>query len=109
MANASGLIWGGDKQLVYSEIKQGVHMGVASSDENRAGHRDIYLPTGDGSMAHRSALSPDHNWLLIAEMDGTACLPCRILPFDGLSTGRRAGPHPRQRTCAPWAPHCQSI
>ena len=107
MANASGLIWGGDKQLVYSEIKQGVHMGVASSDENRAGHRDIYLPIGEGSMAHRSALSPDHKWLLIAEMDGTAWLPCRILPFDGSSTGRRAGPNEGQCTSAAWSPDGQ--
>lgn len=107
MANASGLIWAGDKQLVYSEIKQGIHMGVASSDENRAGHRDIYLPIGEGSMAHRSALSPDHKWLLIAEMDGTGWLPCRILPFDGSSTGRRAGPNGGECTSAAWSPDGQ--
>src|SRR5260370_10265663 len=33
MANASGLIWSGDKQLVYSEIKHGVHMGGPKSDK----------------------------------------------------------------------------
>ena len=102
-----GLNLGGDKQLIYSEIKQGVHMGVVSSDENRAGHRDIYLPFGDGSMAHRSAFSPDHKWLLIAEMDGTGWLPCRVLPFDGSSTGRRAGPNEGQCTTAAWSPDGQ--
>jgi serine/threonine protein kinase len=107
MANASGLIGGSDNQLIYSEIKQGVHMGVASSDENRAGHRDIYLPLGDSSMAHRSALSPDHKWLLIVEMDGSAWLPCRRVPFDGSSTGRRAGPNEGQCTSAAWSPDGQ--
>jgi eukaryotic-like serine/threonine-protein kinase len=103
LANASGLIWVADNQLVYSEIKQGIHMGIASSDENRTGHRDIYLPIGEGSMAHRSALSPDRKWLLISEMDGAAWLPCRLLPFDGSSTGRRAGPNEGQCTSAAWS------
>ena len=104
MVNASGLNWVADKALLYSEIKQGVHMGIVSSDENRIGHRDVYLPPGDSSMAHRSALSPDHKFVLVVEMDGTGWLPCRLVPFDGSSPGVPVGPQQGQCTTAAWSP-----
>src|SRR5262249_37143300 len=62
-----------------------------------------YLPPGDGGMAHRSALSPDGKWVLVVEMDGAGWLPCRLLPFDGSSTGRRVGPQDGQCTTANWS------
>jgi eukaryotic-like serine/threonine-protein kinase len=37
-------------------------------------------------------------------MDGTGWLPCRVIPFDGSSTGRRAGPNKGQCTTAAWSP-----
>jgi eukaryotic-like serine/threonine-protein kinase len=107
MANASGLSWVNDKQLLFSEIKQGVHMGIVTAEQGRGGLRDIYLPAGEGSMAHRSALSPDHKQLLVVEMDGTGWLPCRLVPFDGSSAGKRVGPLEGQCTSAAWSPDGQ--
>jgi Tol biopolymer transport system component len=104
LANASGLVWTDEGHLLYSEIKEGVHMGLAASMENQTGKRQIYLPPGDGSMAHRSYLSPDRKSLLVVEMDGTGWLPCRLMPFDGSSTGRRVGPLEGQCTTAAWSP-----
>jgi eukaryotic-like serine/threonine-protein kinase len=104
LANASGLVWTDEGHLLYSEIKEGVHMGLAASTETQTGKRQIYLPPGDGSMAHRSYLSPDHKSLLVVEMDGTGWLPCRLMPFDGSSTGRRVGPSEGQCTTAAWSP-----
>ena len=107
MANASGLIWVNDKQLLFSEIRQEETMGIVTAQEDRGGLRNIYLPAGQGSMAHRSALSPDHKNLLVVEMDGTGWLPCRLVPFDGSSGGKRVGPLQGQCTSAAWSPDGQ--
>lgn len=104
LLNASGLAWLDDQRLLYSEIMAGVHMGIVTSTESRTERRDIYLPPLEGGMAHRSALSPDRKSLLIVEMDGGGWLPCRLMPFDGSSTGRRVGPGDAQCTSAAWAP-----
>jgi len=37
-------------------------------------------------------------------MDGTGWLPCRLMPFDGSSPGRRVGPQEGQCTTAAWSP-----
>src|SRR5258705_8747011 len=55
-------------------------------------------------MAHYSYLSPDRRFILLAEMDATAWLPCRLTPFDGSSPGKPVGPAPSQCTCAAWSP-----
>lgn len=107
MANASGLIWVNDKQLLFSEIRQEETMGIVTAKADRGGLRNIYLPAGQGSMAHRSALSPDHKNLLVVEMDGTGWLPCRLVPFDGSSAGKRVGPLQGQCTSAAWSPDGQ--
>src|SRR5262249_30727001 len=76
-----------------SELKSGVHMGLVTADENRTGVRDLYLPTDEPAMAHRSYLSPDHKWVLLVEMDvDHMWLPCRIVSIDGSSPSRRVGP-----------------
>ena len=100
--NASGLTWTGDQLLLFSEIDHGVHMKVVASQESGAGKRDVYQPLQDG-MAHRSYLSPDGKWVLVAEMD-VDWFPCRLLPFDGSSRGRQVGPSPARCTNAAWSP-----
>jgi WD40 repeat protein len=55
-------------------------------------------------MAHRSFLSPDRKSVLLVEMDISGWLPCRFVPFDGSSPGRRVGPAPAQCTDAAWSP-----
>jgi Tol biopolymer transport system component len=77
----------------FSEIKMGVHMGIVAAEENRLGAHDVYLPSDEPAMAHRSYLSPDGKWVLLAEMDQDHLrLPCRLVPMDGSSPGRQVGP-----------------
>ena len=102
--NTSGLQWLPDGNLLYSEIIEGVHMKLATSTDAGAAHRDIYVPKGDLGMAHRSYLSPDRRSLLVVEMDGSGWLPCRLLPFDGSSIGKRVGPTDGQCVTAAWSP-----
>jgi Tol biopolymer transport system component len=104
LPNASGLVWIDPRQLMYSEIMSGIHMGIVTSTESRSEHRSIYVPPIQGGMAHRSALSPDGKSVLIAEMDGGGWLPCRLVPFDGSNTGHAVGPPASQCTTAAWSP-----
>ena len=69
LPNAAALTWADPEHVLFSEIKTGVHMGIATATESRAGERDVYLPADLGGMAHRSWLSPDGKWILVSEMD----------------------------------------
>jgi len=104
MANATGLSWIGNDRLLFSTIKHGIHMGLVTSNASRTDERDIYLPADPSyGMAHRSALSPDGKSVLVAEMDVSWWKRCRVVPFDGSSTGQQVGP---EGTCtwAQWSP-----
>jgi hypothetical protein len=94
LPNASSLTWiEGGKRLLYSEIKEGLHMAVVTSDEGRGNRRDVYVPAGDRSMAHHSYLSPNDRWLLVVQMDSRGrILPCRVVPFPGPGDVRVVGP-----------------
>ncbi len=93
LPNASSLTWiEGGKRLLFSEIKEGLHMVVVTTDEDRGNSRDVYVPAGKRSMAHHSYLSPDGRWVLIVEMDSRSeIIPCRIVPFDGSNEIRVVG------------------
>ncbi len=104
LANASGLRWIDQDHILFSEIKSGVHMAIVTAQQSRAGQRDVYVPRQQRGMAHRSALSPDGKWVLIAEMDNSGWLPCRLLPFDGSSVGQQVGPLTGICTEAAWSP-----
>ena len=104
MANATGLSWIGQDRVLYSTIKQGIHMVLATSNLSRSDQRDIYVPADHRQgMVHRSALSPDGKWVLVAEMDAAWWNRCRVIPFDGFSAGKQVGP---EGTCtwAQWSP-----
>jgi eukaryotic-like serine/threonine-protein kinase len=104
LPNASGLVWLEDQRLLYSEIMGGgIHMGIVTSTESRTGSRPVYFPRVEGGMAHRSAPSPDRTHVLVVEMNGGEWLPCRLVPFDGSSTGRPIGPLGGQCTTATWS------
>jgi eukaryotic-like serine/threonine-protein kinase len=104
LRNASGLVWTGPRQVLFSEIKMGVHMGIVASDESRTGARDVYLPNDEPGMAHRSYLSPNGKWALLVEMDQDHnWLPCRLVPMDGSSRGRHVGPLGAGCTVAAWS------
>ncbi|MBI4466428.1 MAG: serine/threonine-protein kinase [Acidobacteria bacterium] len=107
LPNASGLIWIDPGRLLFSEIKKGIHMAVVTATESRSEARDVYVPAHERGMAHRSYLSPDGKWVLLAEMDNVGWLPCRLVPFDGSSPGRAVGPPGGKCTSAAWSPDGQ--
>jgi DNA-binding winged helix-turn-helix (wHTH) protein/Tol biopolymer transport system component len=104
LRNASGLIWTSPGQVLFSEIKTGVYMGIVAAQENRLGARDVYRPETEPAMAHRSYLSPDGKWVLVVEMDQDHdWLPCRLVAMDGTQRGY-VGPLGGGCTTAAWTP-----
>ena len=101
--NASGLVWLRDGRLMFSEQTGGLHMRIVTAGEQRNATRVLYSPVGEHGMAHRSAVSPDGAWVLVAEMDAPVWQPCRLVPSNGQSVGRRVGPD-GQCTSAAWSP-----
>ena len=100
--NAAGLSWLNDGQLLFSQIKAGVHMGIVTGKPDRSDLREIYYPVQERGMAHYSYLSPDRKWVLLSEMD-PPWRPCRVVPFSGGSLGRQVGPAGACRSAA-WSP-----
>jgi eukaryotic-like serine/threonine-protein kinase len=94
LPNSSSLTWiDGGKRLMFSEIKQGLHMGVVTSDESRANSRDLYVPAGNRSMAHHSWRSPDGRDLLVVEMDNEGRIgPCRVVTLTSSVPPQDVGP-----------------
>jgi len=92
--NSSSLSWiDGGKRLLFSEIDQGLHMVLVTTDESRSNRREVYAPPGLRSMVHHSYLSPDGRWVLVVEMDNSGnLLPCRVVPFEGAGEVRVVGP-----------------
>jgi serine/threonine protein kinase/Tol biopolymer transport system component len=105
LPNAEGLTWVDADHLLFSQILTGLHMAVVTSDADRSNSRFVYIPPRERGMAHRSALSPDHKSVLVAEMDNGGWLPCRLVPFDGSSLGRTVGPQGGACTYAAWSPN----
>ncbi len=110
MRNAAGLTWIGDGRILFSEIMSGtlLHMGIVTSQESRAGEREIYFPDHQRAMAHFSMISPDRKSILVVEMNGSgAWQRCRLLPMEAGSKlpvgGVQVGP---QGAClaAGWSP-----
>lgn len=102
LSNAAGLTWLDERHVLFSEIKTGLHMGVVTATENRSEYRQIYFPRNERGMVHLSYASPDRKWALAVEMD-PAWQPCRVIPLDGSSQRRQAGPTGRC-TSAAWSP-----
>ena len=105
MPNASSLTWiGNGSQLLFSEIRAGLHMVLVTTDEGRGHSRDVYEPPGERSMVHHSYLSPDGKNVLVVEMDTHGqLLPCRVVPFQGPGEPQVVGPN---GTCigGAWSP-----
>jgi len=104
--NASSLTWiDRGKRLLFSEIKEGLHLVVVTTDLGRGQKREVYAPPGDRSMAHHSYLSPDGHWVLVVEMDNRGnFLPCRVVPFDGGGNARIVGPADSICIAGAWSP-----
>ena len=104
LPNAAALTWVDRQQVMFSESKTGNIMGLATASESRTGERDIYVPSNSAGMVHRSWVSPDGKWVLVSEMDNVGWLPCRVLPFDGSTSGEPVGPKKARCTYAGWSP-----
>jgi eukaryotic-like serine/threonine-protein kinase len=105
--NAEGLTWIDANQILFSQILTGFHMALATANADRSNSRFVYVPPRERGMAHRSTLSPDHKWVLVAEMDNGGWLPCRLVPFDGSSPGGPVGPRGAACTYPAWSPDGQ--
>ncbi len=103
LPNASGLTWIDSQHLLFSEIKTGIHMGLVTATEGRGQEREIYFTHEDLGMVHRSAISPDKKLVVVAEMRSPIWQRCRLLPFDGSSSGKSIGPE-GACTDVMWAP-----
>jgi eukaryotic-like serine/threonine-protein kinase len=106
LRNASSLTWINDgKRILFSEIKQGLHMVLVTTDEARGQSRDVYVPPGERSMVHHSYLSPDGRWVLMVVMDNQGgLLPCQVVPFDGSGGARAVGPPHAACIAGAWSP-----
>ena len=106
LKNASSLTWiDGGQRLLFSEIKEGLHMGVVTTNEGRGQSRTVYLPEEDRGMAHHSYLSPDGKWVLVVLMNGQGKLTrCRVVPFDGSEKEKLVGPAEGACTTGAWSP-----
>jgi serine/threonine protein kinase len=106
LPNASSLTWiDAGQRLLFSEIKQGLHMTIVTSDEGRGQSRDVYIPSGDRSMAHHSYLSPDGKQVLVVEMNSRGDLaPCRVVPFQGSGDVRLVGLPDKPCNSGAWSP-----
>ena len=93
LSNASGLTYIGSHEVMFSEFKTGMHVGLVASLDDRSRHREIYLPEHERGMAHYSYLSPDRKSVLVVEMDGAGEFQrCRLVPFAGGGPGDLVGP-----------------
>jgi eukaryotic-like serine/threonine-protein kinase len=92
-SNAAGLSWLDSHHALFSEIKTGLHMGLVTATDRRENQRAVYLPEHERGMAHYGLASPDRTSALVVEMGPTGgWVRCRLMPFDGSSTGRGIGP-----------------
>jgi eukaryotic-like serine/threonine-protein kinase len=101
--NTEGLTWIDSGHLLFSEMVSGVQMAIATSTSTRDQMRYVYVPPRERGMAHRSALSPDHKWVLLVEMDNGGWLPCRLAPFDASSPSKVVGPPGDACTYVAWS------
>jgi len=93
LPNASGLTYVGPHEVMFSEFKTGIHLGIVTAKQDRSGYRDVYWPEHERAMAHFSYLSPNRSSVLVVEMDGAGQFQrCRLLPFGGSSSGVPVGP-----------------
>ena len=103
LRNASGLTWMAEDDLLFSEVKTGIHMAIVRSRADRRETRDVYVPPHLNGMAHRSHASPDGRYVLVVEMDEKGLwLPCRLVSIDG-GASHTVGPT-GPCTAAAWSP-----
>ncbi|MGH9615713.1 MAG: winged helix-turn-helix domain-containing protein [Acidobacteriaceae bacterium] len=104
LSNAAGLVWLNPHELLFSEAKSGIHLGVVTASETRSGLHEIYFPPHERSMAHYSYPSPNRLWALVVEMDENGkWSQCRLVSLNGNDPPRPIGTA-GACTSAGWSP-----
>lgn len=102
--NAAGLTWLDRGHVLFSTVRSGLHMGIATATVTGEKVREIYFPPHERAMAHYSYASPDRKSALIVEMDGNgAWTRCRLISLNGDAPFRPIGPE-GACTSAGWSP-----
>ncbi len=102
--NAAGLTWLDQRQLLFSQIRSGLHLGVVTGTAARENFRELYFPPHERAMAHYSYASPDRKSALVVEMNELGWwTTCRLISLDGRVPGRPVGPE-GACTSAGWSP-----
>jgi len=106
LPNSSSLTWiEQGKRLLFSEMREGLHLVLVTTNEDRGNSRDVYVPPGKRGMAHHSYLSPDGRWVLVVEMDSQGkIMPCRVVPFQGGKDVKIVGPPKGKCLSGAWSP-----
>jgi serine/threonine protein kinase/Tol biopolymer transport system component len=105
LRNAGSLQWADPRQVLFSEIRNRPLMGIAAAGEDRTNSHSVYLPVNDRGMAERAYPSPDGRWTLVAETGAYGNWEqCRVVPMDGISSGRLVGPPAAPCTSGAWSP-----
>lgn len=104
LGNATGLKWIDRDHILFSEITERMHMLLSTATPARTTSRVVYDPPHDRDMVHRSSVSPDRKWVVLAEMTNGGFLPCRVVPLDGSTSGRQVGPPGASCSDAAWSP-----
>lgn len=104
LSNAAGLTWLDGNQLLFSQFKSGLHLGVVTGTVTRDHFREIYFPPFERAMAHYSFASPDRRTALVVEMNERgAWTPCRLISLSGTFQPKPVGPD-GFCTSAAWSP-----
>ena len=111
LPNASSLSWiDKGNRLLFSELTEGLHMVIVTTDEGRGQRRIVYSPPSERGMAHHSYLSPDGFSVLVVEMDARgAFLPCHVVPFQNGGIRQSVGPPNGSCTSGAWSPDGKSV
>ena len=106
LPNASSLSWlDNGNNLLFSELAEGLHMLIVTTDRGRGQRRVVYAPPSERGMAHHSYLSPDGHSVLVVEMDARGVfLPCHVVPFQGDGVPQEVGPPNGSCTSGAWSP-----
>jgi hypothetical protein len=96
--------WLDQRQLLFSRIRSGMHLGIVTGTQEQENYRELYFPAHERGMAHYSYASPDRHWALVVEMDGKGdWAACRLISMNGESQPKAIGPD-GACTSAGWSP-----
>jgi eukaryotic-like serine/threonine-protein kinase len=93
LSDSAGLSWLSRGQILFSQTRKGLHMGVFTGTATRQDLREIYFPAHERSMAHYSFASPNRESALVIEMNERGDWGrCRLISLTRRHPARDIGP-----------------